>query len=1127
MSTETRLEYVGNLCWVNGVPVSTAPLLARPCFAAAMPLTHPLRPTCAQTWTPLGDAAPQTAVHVETPRLSVGAAPLATHASSTSARSVLAGADAPDPWGARGGCGSDDDGYSPPPTVGDLGAPNPRRGRQRSSSLASRPKARRSSVLLHGAANRRRPCADDGASGMGTGGRDGGIGASGGGGGGVGKAVAVRKAAVAAALDREEEEELAHARRKQRRRRHALRQRREAHAAAADSLRKLRVLRQVITSQPFAHAVLRERRSAPGALTLSVPVVCRRLAGADGAEWAPSVMQSGVFVACGRPCEWADGVAARVMAGECEVFPVRLTTPVGARELAKRQLRKPAAPGRPKATVQLLREDQPQGERGLQPQPRQPKAVGASQSGIEVVRNRARRAFSEDLALEFVPPMPSVPSLPAAGDASSQDASGGPSYTSSGRAAPVLLSIKIAPPVGLTRAVSLPPPVWSDAEALPKRVNATVAAFPASTTAAATVGSAGPATAHDGASRAAKAAATCSVFAAAGGVAASGGDGSGGGGSSNNRPALSLNIDSESGSAPAPEDEALLRPSKSAWRPPSLRGRSAAAEDALLKPSKGAWRPPSLRGMGVGAPFDDDEDEASVPSGNARKKPDDDEIIKPSAGAWRPPSLRGRGSSGGGSGSGSSSGSGGSDLGRDDETLLKPSPGAWRPPSARNRTTTSTGGNCGDEDDHLAPVSEGGEDAWAARRRRSGSCSSGGGGGAAGAAQPAVLRNRARSNSLLDYASSASAGGQYEPISARLTHGACGRQGPRSHMEDEHVGLADLERFVCSLWNRRGKRGDRLHDATPADEDDDSGVKGWWRPLCSRPGSAQADPFNIVTVAVDPIRLPAPVSPDADEEEDAAWADSEEWGDSIPDAAVEDSTAASSKDEDADLPSWLRRLRQRCGLALLTELGMDVEPLTPKSTQRHSFFGVFDGHAGRAAVEYVAARLPIAVCMSQHFPRAPKKALREAFLETDAELLRLCKCHEWDSGTTAAVLLLSGDVLITAHAGDSRIVLATSRPGVQEGGFMELTADHKPNDEKEKSRIERAGGNIVKSCEGSDVWCVTDRHGYEWLSVARSFGDWDGDLNRKVRGQGAGTAVAVFATAATAAWRRCTFLFAC
>ncbi|XP_052776689.1 probable protein phosphatase CG10417 [Mya arenaria] len=60
-----------------------------------------------------------------------------------------------------------------------------------------------------------------------------------------------------------------------------------------------------------------------------------------------------------------------------------------------------------------------------------------------------------------------------------------------------------------------------------------------------------------------------------------------------------------------------------------------------------------------------------------------------------------------------------------------------------------------------------------------------------------------------------------------------------------------------------------------------------------------------------------------------------------------------------------------------------------------------------------------------------------------------------DSGCTAVVTLISGDKVYVANAGDSRCVLC------RDGKAVELSFDHKPEDEIERTRIEAAGGKVT------------------------------------------------------------------
>lgn len=60
-----------------------------------------------------------------------------------------------------------------------------------------------------------------------------------------------------------------------------------------------------------------------------------------------------------------------------------------------------------------------------------------------------------------------------------------------------------------------------------------------------------------------------------------------------------------------------------------------------------------------------------------------------------------------------------------------------------------------------------------------------------------------------------------------------------------------------------------------------------------------------------------------------------------------------------------------------------------------------------------------------------------------------------DSGCTAVLALLHGRELIVANAGDSRCIMC------RRGKAIDLSIDHKPEDDLERKRIEKAGGQVT------------------------------------------------------------------
>ncbi|PIC40783.1 hypothetical protein B9Z55_008413 [Caenorhabditis nigoni] len=76
-----------------------------------------------------------------------------------------------------------------------------------------------------------------------------------------------------------------------------------------------------------------------------------------------------------------------------------------------------------------------------------------------------------------------------------------------------------------------------------------------------------------------------------------------------------------------------------------------------------------------------------------------------------------------------------------------------------------------------------------------------------------------------------------------------------------------------------------------------------------------------------------------------------------------------------------------------------------------------------------------------------------------------------DSGTTACVVLVGNDKVIVANAGDSRAILCRA------GKAIDLSVDHKPEDDVETKRIHAAGGTIE------------DGRVNGGLNLSRAFGD--------------------------------------
>lgn len=138
-----------------------------------------------------------------------------------------------------------------------------------------------------------------------------------------------------------------------------------------------------------------------------------------------------------------------------------------------------------------------------------------------------------------------------------------------------------------------------------------------------------------------------------------------------------------------------------------------------------------------------------------------------------------------------------------------------------------------------------------------------------------------------------------------------------------------------------------------------------------------------------------------------------------------------------------------------------------KSGEVVGLFGVFDGHGGPNAADYVRSNLFVNVLQHNKFTSDLKSAIEESYESTDSQ-------YSGYDGCTAITAVLKGQRLLVANVGDSRAVLCRA------GRAVPMSIDHKPNTKEERRRIESAGGVVV--------WAGTWRVGGV-LAVSRAFGD--------------------------------------
>lgn len=137
-------------------------------------------------------------------------------------------------------------------------------------------------------------------------------------------------------------------------------------------------------------------------------------------------------------------------------------------------------------------------------------------------------------------------------------------------------------------------------------------------------------------------------------------------------------------------------------------------------------------------------------------------------------------------------------------------------------------------------------------------------------------------------------------------------------------------------------------------------------------------------------------------------------------------------------------------------------------------FGIFDGHGGSRASEFLREHLFDNIVKHPKFMTDPKLAISETYQRTDMDFLDSESNTYRDDGSTASAAVLVGNHLYVANVGDSRAVISKA------GKAIPLSEDHKPNRSDERKRIENAGGVVM--------WAGTWRVGGV-LAMSRAFGN--------------------------------------
>eukprot|EP01103_Thecamoeba_quadrilineata_P017123 TRINITY_DN5952_c0_g1_i2.p1 TRINITY_DN5952_c0_g1~~TRINITY_DN5952_c0_g1_i2.p1 ORF type:complete len:345 (+),score=92.09 TRINITY_DN5952_c0_g1_i2:20-1054(+) len=124
------------------------------------------------------------------------------------------------------------------------------------------------------------------------------------------------------------------------------------------------------------------------------------------------------------------------------------------------------------------------------------------------------------------------------------------------------------------------------------------------------------------------------------------------------------------------------------------------------------------------------------------------------------------------------------------------------------------------------------------------------------------------------------------------------------------------------------------------------------------------------------------------------------------------------------------------------------------SDKPFAFFGVFDGHGGQQASDFVAENLHVYL-QEEKEKQGTAEALAIAFRRIEEDFLAKAKAEDLKDGTTAIVAVFHGDKLIVGNVGDSELIMS------KDGKALSFCLVHNPKrNPEEVKRIEAAGGRM-------------------------------------------------------------------
>jgi len=154
-------------------------------------------------------------------------------------------------------------------------------------------------------------------------------------------------------------------------------------------------------------------------------------------------------------------------------------------------------------------------------------------------------------------------------------------------------------------------------------------------------------------------------------------------------------------------------------------------------------------------------------------------------------------------------------------------------------------------------------------------------------------------------------------------------------------------------------------------------------------------------------------------------------------------------------------------------------------------YGVADGHGpfGHLVSFRLVQTLPHFLTTSPHFGKDWEKALTEAFLDAQKDLLSFCDAEGVNleaSGAAGSILVFEGPSIHIAHIGDAGAMVGSWNR--HDSRLILGTKDHKPQSPVEKARLEAAGSE-VREVDVDSYRIYIQGTNFPGLTMSRAFGD--------------------------------------